>query len=154
VYYDVGDPEETKKRGIIEVDEATGRVLKLLEKPDPSETTSRKACPAFYAYRNSTLPLVREFIEEHKHLPLEERDAPGKLLAWLIPRTPIQAIHVTGRFDIGNLTQYKDTLAHFSMVLDQQLRYGGRRAICSAGLWGSERGCLCYGTQGPSGRGG
>jgi UTP-glucose-1-phosphate uridylyltransferase len=121
VYYDVLDPEEVRKRGIIEVDENTGRILRLLEKPSPDETASRKACPAFYAYKNACIQHIFQFMEDMQELSLEEKDAPGRLLAYLIPKVHIHAVHVSGRFDIGNLAQYKDTLAHFAMVLNEQV---------------------------------
>lgn len=82
VYYELADPEEVSKRGIIELD-PHGVVKNFIEKPSPSETASRLACPAFYFLRNQSLPLVSKFIEEKKDRPLVERDAPGMLIAWL-----------------------------------------------------------------------
>jgi len=116
VYYDLADADETRQRGIVEVDEQTGMVTSLLEKPDPSATPSRKACPALYAYRAATVPDIMTYVESTAHLPLDDRDAPGKLLSWLLRerRTAMYAHKVSGRFDIGNLPEYRATLAHFA----------------------------------------
>jgi len=40
VYYELTNPEEVSKRGIIEIDQL-GVVNNFIEKPDPSETASR-----------------------------------------------------------------------------------------------------------------
>jgi hypothetical protein len=107
-----------------------------LEKPDPASTPSRKACPCFYLYRRSVLPLITQYVANAKTLP--ELDAPGTgplallrsiacsasldfvslragtLVQWLYPRTPIYAYPITGRFDIGGLDSYieADTFFH------------------------------------------
>lgn len=114
VYYPVSD-EEVSKRGIIEVDE-NGMILSLLEKPNLCSTTSRNACPAFYAYSRSSIPLIHRFVEETSHLPIEMRDAPGNLLSWLLKdgKISIHAFPIQGRFDIGNLQDYRNTLTYFA----------------------------------------
>ena len=123
VYYPLTNPEETRNRGIIEINETTGLVESLLEKPEPTQTTSRNACPALYAYRTTTVPAIHQFIEETAHLPLNDRDAPGKLLSWLIEqhKVPIYAYKVKGRFDIGNLSEYRSTLAYFTSKWQETL---------------------------------
>eukprot|EP00397_Hematodinium_sp_SG-2012_P018873 GEMP01019358.1.p1 GENE.GEMP01019358.1~~GEMP01019358.1.p1 ORF type:complete len:670 (+),score=127.26 GEMP01019358.1:39-2048(+) len=120
VYYDGGANCDTRKRGIIEVNR-DGRILALLEKPLPSETTSRKCCPAFYAYRQSALRRIDDFVKENEALGRDAVDAPGKLLAYLVTRTYIHASEVMGRFDIGSLGEYRNTLDHFAVLLDQRL---------------------------------
>lgn len=122
VYYDLDNPEETKKRGIIEVDD-NNMVSSFLEKPDPSTTSSRKACPALYAYRSATVAKIGNFVSQTYHLPMDEKDAPGKLLSWLIAeqKTAMFAYKVSGRFDIGNLADYKATLDHFAVSLKDKL---------------------------------
>jgi glucose-1-phosphate thymidylyltransferase len=124
VYYNIKDEAETTKRGIIEVDEITNRAIKLLEKPQPSETSSRKACPAFYAYHRALFDDILRYHQQSLSLPLDERDAPGKLLSWLIDeqenhhtRSIIRGYEINGRFDIGNLIEYQQTLHHFSKKL-------------------------------------
>ncbi|KAJ1617170.1 hypothetical protein T492DRAFT_850291 [Pavlovales sp. CCMP2436] len=121
VTYQIGSDAETLKRGLVEVD-ASGQVIKLLEKPEPTATSSRSACPAFYAYRHNCKALIGQFLEENKDAPLEMKDAPGQLLAWLLQRVPVQAIPVSGRFDIGNLSQYRDTLSFYAQTLDSELK--------------------------------
>mmetsp|Transcript_24984 Transcript_24984/g.73382 ORF Transcript_24984/g.73382 Transcript_24984/m.73382 type:complete len:682 (+) Transcript_24984:72-2117(+) len=120
VTYEIQDAAETRKRGIVEKDHS-GKVTRLLEKPDPSETKSRSACPAFYAYRHPCKPLLTQFLAEKASEPLDAIDAPGRLLAYLIDKVPVQAVPVSGRFDIGNLGQYRDTLAFYQQTLNADL---------------------------------
>mmetsp|Transcript_10314 Transcript_10314/g.19498 ORF Transcript_10314/g.19498 Transcript_10314/m.19498 type:complete len:304 (+) Transcript_10314:38-949(+) len=95
--------EETKKTGILETDDRS-IITAALEKPDPSETVSRKACPCFYMYRSATLPLIKLYLDQCTEQ--KERDAPGHLLPWLCGKSPIFAYRVQGRFDIGGLESY------------------------------------------------
>ncbi|XP_018590952.1 uncharacterized protein LOC108924215 isoform X2 [Scleropages formosus] len=97
--------DETSKYGILEVD-ADLRVRCMKEKPLPSQTNSRRACPCFYLLSESTIPLLDKFLEEKKAAPIEERDAPGNFLSWLILRKPVYIHQVSGRFDVGNLAAY------------------------------------------------
>eukprot|EP00298_Acanthocystis_sp_HF-20_P005627 c15731_g1_i2.p1 GENE.c15731_g1_i2~~c15731_g1_i2.p1 ORF type:complete len:287 (+),score=121.70 c15731_g1_i2:32-862(+) len=113
-YYELSDPKEVTKRGIVEVSEETKLVTQFLEKPAITETNSRKACPAFYVYKNSSISLIHRFLDENKDLPLSERDAPGKLVRWLLDcNSPVYAGKVSGRYDIGGLDSYQETLKHF-----------------------------------------
>ncbi|XP_024244583.1 uncharacterized protein zgc:136439 isoform X2 [Oncorhynchus tshawytscha] len=57
--------EETQKYGILEVDEHL-RVLCMKEKPLPSETKSRRACPCFYLFSKKILHLLDAFLDENK----------------------------------------------------------------------------------------
>ncbi|PWA26210.1 hypothetical protein CCH79_00013797 [Gambusia affinis] len=107
---------ETQKYGILEVDEDL-RVLRMKEKPRPSETESRRACPCFYVFSKESLPLLDAFLEEKKDAPIEERDAPGNFVSWLIPRKPVFAQEISGRFDVGNLPSYLDCDVYFSETL-------------------------------------
>uniref|UniRef100_A0A803KAF6 Uncharacterized XB5749127 n=1 Tax=Xenopus tropicalis TaxID=8364 RepID=A0A803KAF6_XENTR len=91
--------------GILEIDE-NQRVIALREKPSPKETASRQACPCFYMLSKYTLPLVQEFLDEKKNYPIDEKDAPGHFLSWLIKRRPVYIHPVSGRFDVGNLEAY------------------------------------------------
>ncbi|XP_043986675.1 glucose-1-phosphate adenylyltransferase isoform X3 [Gambusia affinis] len=108
--------EETQKYGILEVDEDL-RVLRMKEKPRPSETESRRACPCFYVFSKESLPLLDAFLEEKKDAPIEERDAPGNFVSWLIPRKPVFTQEISGRFDVGNLPSYLDCDVYFSETL-------------------------------------
>lgn len=120
LYYDIKDGNETLKRGIIEVDH-DHNATKLLEKPHPSSTPSRKACPAFYAYQRVLFDEIIRFYQSSLSLPLEERDAPGKLLSWFLEQKTaysnqfnVKAFEISGRFDIGNLAEYRQTLDYFA----------------------------------------
>ncbi|KAJ8247173.1 hypothetical protein GJAV_G00259600 [Gymnothorax javanicus] len=97
--------EETSKYGILEVNEDL-RVCSMKEKPQPSETNSRRACPCFYLFSKKSIPLLGTFLEEKKGRPIEDRDAPGNFVSWLIPRKPVYVHEVSGRFDVGNLSSY------------------------------------------------
>ncbi|KAM3917079.1 glucose-1-phosphate thymidylyltransferase-like isoform 2-T2 [Leptodactylus fuscus] len=77
--------EETKNYGILEVD-ASHRIRAIKEKPLPTDTSSRQACPCFYMFSKHTLPCVKEFLNEKKNSPITEKDAPGHFLSWLVTR--------------------------------------------------------------------
>ncbi|XP_027023925.1 uncharacterized protein zgc:136439 [Tachysurus fulvidraco] len=104
--------EETSKYGILEVD-SDFRVQHMKEKPLPSETRSRSACPCFYLFSRTTLPLLDVFLKEKETRPLEEKDAPGNFLSWLIARRPVYVHEVSGRFDVGNLASYTECDRYF-----------------------------------------
>ncbi|XP_060785010.1 uncharacterized protein zgc:136439 [Neoarius graeffei] len=97
--------EETSKYGILEVD-SDFRVQCMKEKPLPTETHSRRACPCFYLLSRTILPLLDVFLKEKETRPLEERDAPGNFLSWLIAKRPVYVHEISGRFDVGNLASY------------------------------------------------
>ncbi|XP_074550658.1 uncharacterized protein LOC141808156 [Halichoeres trimaculatus] len=97
--------EETRKYGILEVD-GDLRILCMKEKPLPTETKSRRACPCFYVFSKKSLPLLDTFMEEKKEAPIDEKDAPGIFVSWLIPRKPVYVHEISGRFDVGNLPSY------------------------------------------------
>ncbi|XP_072301300.1 uncharacterized protein [Eucyclogobius newberryi] len=108
--------EETRKYGILEVD-GDLRVRCMKEKPLPSETTSRRACPCFYAFSKKSLPLLDVFLEEKKNSPIEEKDAPGIFVSWIISRTPVYVYPISGRFDVGNLPSYIECDRYFTEKL-------------------------------------
>ncbi|XP_061697470.1 uncharacterized protein zgc:136439 [Syngnathoides biaculeatus] len=108
--------DETHKYGIVEID-SERRAVCLKEKPLPSETTSRKACPCFYMLSKTSLPLLDSFLQEKKDGPLHEKDAPGNFVSWLIPRKPVYAYEISGRFDVGNLQSYVDCNQYFQEKL-------------------------------------
>ncbi|XP_077304818.1 uncharacterized protein LOC143924395 isoform X2 [Lithobates pipiens] len=74
--------EEIRKYGILETDE-NQKITALLEKPSPTDTTSRLA-----------------------DAPISEKDAPGLFLSWLVIRKPVYCHPLSGRFDVGNLESY------------------------------------------------
>lgn len=108
--------DETQKYGILEVD-GDLRVLRMKEKPRPSETTSRRACPCFYVLSKNILPLLDTFLEEKQEAPIEEKDAPGNFVSWLIPRKPVHVHQISGRFDVGNLPSYTECDLYFKEKL-------------------------------------
>ncbi|XP_010878098.1 uncharacterized protein zgc:136439 [Esox lucius] len=114
--------QETGMYGILEVDEHL-RVLSMKEKPPPSETKSRRACPCFYLFCKRSLPLLDVFLDEKKEAPIEEKDAPGNFLAWLISRMPVYVHQISGRFDVGNLSSYVECDRYFRENLQDVQSY-------------------------------
>nr|XP_057938566.1 glucose-1-phosphate thymidylyltransferase [Doryrhamphus excisus] len=111
LYYQCKD-DETQKYGIVEVDNDL-RATCMKEKPLPSETKSRRACPCFYMLSNKILPLLDTFLDEKRNASVEEKDAPGNFISWLIPRKPVYMYHISGRFDVGNLQSYTQCDLYF-----------------------------------------
>lgn len=106
---------DTRKNGIIEVDSTTGLVTNFLEKPQPDQTQSRRACPCFYILTRQALERVEAYV--HQSTTLEQVDAPGNLIRHLIQLNlaagsssliPIEGISIRGRFDIGGLETYRE----------------------------------------------
>ncbi|XP_040057857.2 uncharacterized protein LOC120834114 isoform X2 [Gasterosteus aculeatus] len=91
--------EETQKYGILEVGSHL-RVLCMKEKPLPSETKSRSA-----------------------EAPIDEKDAPGNFVSWLIPREPVYSHQIAGRFDVGNLPSYIECDLYFREKLQDVESY-------------------------------
>ncbi|XP_032385587.1 uncharacterized protein zgc:136439 [Etheostoma spectabile] len=112
--------EECPKYGILEVD-GDLRVLCMKEKPLPSETQSRRACPCFYVFSKKSIPLLDAFLEEKKEAPIDKKDAPGIFVSWLIPRKPVFIHQISGRFDVGNLPSYIECDLYFR----EKLQDGG-----------------------------
>ncbi|XP_061924509.1 uncharacterized protein zgc:136439 [Entelurus aequoreus] len=104
--------DETQKYGIVEV-ESDLRAKCMKEKPLPNETKSRRACPCFYMLSKKVLPLLDTFLEEKKNARIEEKDAPGNFVSWLIPRAPVFVYQISGRFDVGNLVSYRECDLYF-----------------------------------------
>nr|XP_019955294.1 PREDICTED: uncharacterized protein LOC109637409 [Paralichthys olivaceus] len=114
--------EETHKYGILEVDSELC-VLCMKEKPLPSETKSRRACPCFYVFSKKSLPLLDTFLEEKEDAPIEQKDAPGNFVSWLIPRKPVYVHQISGRFDVGNLPSYIECDLYFKENLHDVKSY-------------------------------
>jgi NDP-sugar pyrophosphorylase family protein len=109
LYYNV---EDTRKNGILETNDE-GLVTAFLEKPLPTETSSRKACPCFYVLTAEALTHLQPFVAAARSL--HDVDAPGNLIKHLIAlnkeagspdNIPIEATQIRGRFDIGGLDTY------------------------------------------------
>ncbi|XP_047227208.1 mannose-1-phosphate guanyltransferase [Girardinichthys multiradiatus] len=114
--------EETQKYGILEVDHDL-RVLCMKEKPRPSETESRRACPCFYVFSKRSLLLLDTFLEEKKDAPVEVKDAPGNFVSWLVLRKPVYVHEISGRFDVGNLQSYLECDLYFKEKLQDDKSY-------------------------------
>lgn len=114
--------EETRKYGILEVDDNLKAVC-MREKPLPTETTSRRACPCYYMFSRKSLPLLDVFLEEKKNAPIEDKDAPGIFVAWIISRKPVYVYPISGRFDVGNLPSYIDCDLYFKEKLQNKESY-------------------------------
>jgi len=95
--------QDTTKYGIIEVS-SENVVTSFLEKPSLAATKSRTACPCFYVFRKSVISFLQEYTKSATSL--QQVDAPGTFLAWLYQRSPLYAIPVGARFDIGSLATY------------------------------------------------
>jgi NDP-sugar pyrophosphorylase family protein len=123
---------DVRKRGILEVDEISNVVTSFMEKPEPSATTSRKACPPLYSFaprvarllQDEFLPGVRQSSASAARV-LAEIDAPGKFISWLAARDDVTLVArpVSGRFDIGNLAQYREALAYYSNAREARLAH-------------------------------
>jgi len=96
------------------------------------------ASPAFYALRHTALSGIDKFLEmgaqtrgDGKEVPVEFADTPGALIGWLVAQRKVimRAAPLSGRFDIADLGQWKETLTHFSMVLDKHLNRLPQRII-------------------------
>lgn len=114
--------EETQKYGILEVD-GDLRVLCMKEKPRPSETSSRRACPCFYVLSKKSLPLLDTFLKEKQDAAIDEKDAPGNFVSWLILRKPVYVHPISGRFDVGNLPSYVECNRYFREKLQNEETY-------------------------------
>ena len=131
MWYAVTDAD-VSKRGILEVDAETMKVTGFLEKPAPSDTASRRACPPLYSFHPRVVGLLSAFLDTHRTCGaapaqvLAEVDAPGKFLAWLVGRGDVHMVAhpVTGRFDIGNLAQYQEALDYFAAQQQRALASG------------------------------
>ncbi len=101
------EEEQVSKRGIVQVDPKTSKVESFLEKPSPLETRSRLQSPAFYLLTPADLALTSSFLEEKRNSALEEKDATGKFIKFLVdfPK-PIRSQFVSERFDVGSLDTY------------------------------------------------
>ncbi|CAG8505883.1 4435_t:CDS:1 [Diversispora eburnea] len=121
--YVVPPNENISKYGILTLENLSNNqilVNNFIEKPkNPSQKTiSRNACPCFYFLKREVLPLINEFLKESKEdktKTIEDRDATGKFLAWVINENKFKfyASKVEGRIDVGGLESYLDAQKYF-----------------------------------------
>uniref|UniRef100_A0A3B4TVG3 Zgc:136439 n=1 Tax=Seriola dumerili TaxID=41447 RepID=A0A3B4TVG3_SERDU len=120
--------EETHKYGILEVDNDLC-VLCMKEKPLPSETKSRRACPCFYMFSKKSLPLLDTFLEEKKvNLIIKSRTFDIRVkrancLFLISLLKPVYVHQISGRFDVGNLPSYIECDLYFREKLQDVKSY-------------------------------
>jgi glucose-1-phosphate thymidylyltransferase len=106
--YDVGNLEEIKKYNSIVLDDE-GRIKFFEEKPQNPQSTLTGI--ALYFYPKSTLPLIRQYVDEGNN-----PDQPGRLVQWLYPRTSFYTWRVPGLwYDIGS----KETLEEANRIFSK-----------------------------------
>ncbi|XP_077978996.1 UTP--glucose-1-phosphate uridylyltransferase-like [Glandiceps talaboti] len=118
VLYNECNDDETHRHGILEIDEEN-KVVTFLEKPNPEDTPSRKACPCFYIYSKEVLNMLETFLHDHTDKPLVLRDAPGHFVKYITDRTVLFAEKTSQRFDIGNLQSYIECNDYFITNYEQ-----------------------------------
>lgn len=97
---DVGDIELLRnKHGCVVVNEQ-GRIVDFQEKPAHPKSTIESI--AFYIFPGSTIPLIRQYLNEDNN-----KDAPGFLAQWLAKKESMYAFLFTEEcYDIGNPDGY------------------------------------------------
>jgi UTP-glucose-1-phosphate uridylyltransferase len=103
------DEDQVSRYGIVEWDEATGRIMRILEKPSPAETASRWAIAARFAIGPRTLHHLQTGFRAHP-----QEDGEAQLTPFLnsalgrghigiaVPLGPEEQ-----RFDCGNPQSYR-----------------------------------------------
>ncbi|MBL7068305.1 MAG: nucleotidyltransferase family protein [Candidatus Omnitrophica bacterium] len=92
---DVGDLNEAKKYGVVDIDE-NEKVLEFAEKPKKPKSTLAAMC--LYLFPKDTLHLVKRYLASGGN-----KDAPGYYLSWLSENIPVYGYKVKGEwFDIGD----------------------------------------------------
>ena len=93
--YSIAD-NEIQKYGIVEVD-SDGQIIGFKEKPEPSETSSRLACPCFYLFHPPAFPHIKEIIH---YIDFE------------VPSIALNKISLLFRPFFQSLTQKRSILTH------------------------------------------
>lgn len=105
------EPDALRRTGVIEIDEHY-KVIGFEEKPPHPK--SNLAVPPFYIFKRSTLPLIREYLDEGNN-----PDAPGNFIPWLIQHNEVYAYLFEGtRYDIGNMESYQQAVRMFSGIVN------------------------------------
>ena len=111
--YSLRDPADCIRRGMLRIDD-NNFATELVEKPaSVAESPSNLACAPIYFIRNSNFDSFAKFLDDHNGKPLEQRDAPGFWVRWIIPRVRTCVLRVKDRIDIGGLAHYREALARF-----------------------------------------
>lgn len=105
--YEIDDIELRRRVGIVELD-SSARVLSFEEKPQ--EPKSSFGVPALYIYKQATLPLIKQYLDEGNN-----PDAPGHFVPWLIKHKSVYAFQFEGQWhDIGTLESYQEAQVVFA----------------------------------------
>ncbi|MEB7388997.1 hypothetical protein NGC53_04190 [Aerococcus viridans] len=76
----------------------------------PYNPTYHHCVPTFYVLKESTLPLINEYLNEGNN-----PDAPGNFIPYLIQHIDVKAIMFKGkRYDIGTVDSYSKVQQIFS----------------------------------------
>lgn len=99
--------EDLKRMAIAKLD-SERRVLNLEEKPEHPK--SNLAVYALYMYRQDTLPLFKQYLQEGN-----SPDSPGNFPAWLYTRKEVRAYLFEGEMiDIGTPESYREAQERFA----------------------------------------
>ncbi len=103
---ELDDINDLRRMGNAILDE-NGKVLALEEKPQ--EPKSNCAVFASYIYKEETLPLIGQYLNEGNN-----PDAPGFFPSWLYQRKPVYAYKFQGEcYDIGTHDSYREVCEKF-----------------------------------------
>lgn len=117
--YTLPDMADSVRRGMLAVKGTTASGLiatALVEKPArPDLAPSSWATAPVYFFNRAIWQELTTFLSNHSHQPIEMRDAPGFLMAWLIPQQQTQILPIPERVDIGRLQHYKSALYQYTL---------------------------------------
>jgi len=104
--YDVGDLERAKRYGTVLLD-SSGRVIKMIEKPENPETTLIST--ACYAFPRGIDSFMDEYLKGENN-----PDSPGYFISWLTQRYEVYGYIFHGTWmDIGNIDEYRQAFKMF-----------------------------------------
>ncbi len=104
--YDIGDIEEAKKFGVVDIDE-NNKILSFEEKP--SSPTSSLIAMCFYYFPRSSLGMISKYLRESK-----KSDKAGDYIKWLIDKIDVYGFKFSGIwYDIGSIESYKEAQMKF-----------------------------------------
>ena len=98
MYYEA-NLDQLKRNGTADFDE-NRTVIDFIEKPE--KPNYHHCVPTFYVLKESTLPLIQEYLNEGNN-----PDAPGNFIPYLIQHNEVKAFVFEGkRYDIGTVESY------------------------------------------------
>lgn len=100
--------------GIVEIDESTGAIIRILEKPDPDETASRWAVASRWAFSKLAMRLIGEFCQNPARLELPKEIFLTEIINLAIEQgMEFKAVALQPgqqRVDCGSSNEYEDAL--------------------------------------------